>query len=129
MPTQPALGRVSTACSRMGLSLLGAGLLALAAVEASLLVRHEPVLVESTASVAPLGSRQSPAVAPPERSGNVISIAADTTTLGTTLYRLWGSGRVEASVLGEQNVWTEWVPVAPGLKGSAPAPKKQDGQY
>jgi hypothetical protein len=129
MPTQPALSRVSTACSRVGLSLLGAGLLALAAVEASLLVRHEPTSVESTAPALPLGAKQSPTAAPPERAGNVISITADTTTLGTTLYRLWGSGRIEASVLGEQNVWTEWVPVAPGLKGSAPAPKKPDSQY
>lgn len=119
----------------MGFSLLGAGLLALAAVEAGLLVRPAPRVTdarvtEQTLPAGALGSKyeQEPA-APPERGGSIVCITADTTTLGTALYRLWGSGRVEVSVLGESNTWTEWTVVAPGLSGKAPPPKKKDSQF
>lgn len=111
--------------------MLGAGLLALAAVEAGLLLHPPSTLpkasVERTPATSPLGAHHAPTqTAPPERSGGVIAIAADSTTLGTTLYRLWGSGRIEASVLGESNIWTDWVPVAPGLSGAAPQPRGKD---
>lgn len=143
MPTPPPkapslVRRLSLAGSNIGLSVLGAGLLALAAVEAGLLVNPES-RAEAAPPAPPLGmhaalaglavpdaraaleaSSASAQDAVPERRGNIVSITANSHPQGVALYRAWGSGRIEVSMLGQNNVWSEWAPVAPGLKGTAP---------
>jgi len=137
------------ASSNIGLSLLGAGLLALAAVEAGLLVQrdtHLPARVETTPSTAALGSRTpassseasmlDPSAAPllashpsalatQDGSVRVIGIAAAVQNTGTSLFRLLSNGRIEVSVLHQGGPWTEWTHVAPGVSGNI-APKKDE---
>lgn len=137
--------------SNIGLSLLGAGLLALAAVEAGLLVQREshlpPSRLESAPAAASLHSRMGassatldapldPSAAPllathpsalatQESSVRVIGITAAVQNTGTSLYRLLSNGRIEVSVLHQGAPWSEWTHVAPGLSGNI-APKKDE---
>lgn len=138
--------------SNIGLSLLGAGLLALAAVEAGLLVQREshlppPSRMESAPAAASLHSRVGassasleasldPSAAPllathpsamatQESSVRVIGITATVQNTGTSLYRLLSNGRIEVSVLHQGAPWSEWTHVAPGMSGNI-APKKDE---
>ncbi|MBL9140851.1 MAG: hypothetical protein JNK53_03195 [Phycisphaerae bacterium] len=132
-PTSPPTGRsvvrrMKHAGSSIGLSVFGAGLLALAAVEAGMLVQHDApgARMEETPAATPLASHSPVQDAAPERRGNILSISATSGATGTSLFRLWGSGRIEVSVLGNDNKWTEWGAVAPGMSGTAPKPKSSD---
>ena len=128
-----------------GMSLVGLGLLALAAVEATALLvppstpsstsTVPPVPFEALGLLSPMTTAESDAAADPQNavgtgpaapkvrdkgtapapSGSVIGIAATPIPNGTALYRLWSSGAIEAMITTEANVWSDWSSAAPGL--------------
>ncbi|MFO0784045.1 MAG: hypothetical protein U0636_10225 [Phycisphaerales bacterium] len=130
--------RMVSRAPSVGMTLLGAGLLSLAAVEAGLLVKQEvspaTLPTEITQPTVAMGAHAPAALAAmpaaqdtpavPGRGAAIVSIAADTTTTGVTVYRLWDTGRIEATVLGDANTWSDWTPVAPGLSGKSGKTKK-----
>lgn len=135
-----------------GLAMIGAGLMALAAVEGTgmLLGRatdattaqagagewmssdapmeafgaHQPARrnmepeamldPQSAVGTGPGAPRSTARNAAPPASGVLVGIAANPIPNGTAVYRLWSSGRVEAMITTEENVWSPWVSVAPG---------------
>lgn len=127
-----------------GMSLVGLGLLALAAVEAAALLRPSlapsptssvrPVPIEALGLLSPMTTADADASADPQNavgtgpaapkvrdkgtapapSGSVIGIAATPIPNGTALYRLWSSGAIEAMITTEANVWSDWSSAAPG---------------
>lgn len=135
-----------------GLAMVGAGLLALAAIEgAGMLLGHgaaastmqaasggwiisptatEPLGAPTATSAAfepealldpqsavgtgPGAPRSSVRNSAPPASGVLVGIAANPIPNGTAVYRLWSSGRVEAMITTEENIWSPWVSVAPG---------------
>ena len=135
-----------------GLAMIGAGLMALAAVEGTgmLLGRAADATaaqagpgewissdapMDAFGAYQPAGNNMEPAAmldpqsavgtgpgAPrstarnsaPPASGVLVGIAANPIPNGTAVYRLWSSGRVEAMITTEENVWSPWVSVAPG---------------
>lgn len=77
----------------------------------------EPTLLlepQSAVGTGPGAPRSTPRNAAPPASGSLVGIAANPIPNGTAVYRLWSSGRVEAMITTEENVWSQWVPVAPG---------------
>ncbi|MFM8731852.1 MAG: hypothetical protein ACKOJI_12405 [Phycisphaerales bacterium] len=128
-----------------GMSLVGLGLLALAAVEAAALLvpsstpsstsTVRPVPFEALGLLSPMATAESDAAADPQNavgtgpaapkvrdkgtaptpSGSVIGIAATPIPNGTALYRLWSSGAIEAMITTEANIWSDWSSAAPGL--------------
>jgi hypothetical protein len=145
--------RLASASANVGLSLFGAGLLALAAVEAGLLVQGEARAhaAPETARLADASQvgRASALPAPCDefaesswtehtpaagalgtqegapRPPTVIGIAAVPTNNGTILYRLLSTGRIESSAIGSEGTWGAWVNVAPGERGGR-APRSGD---
>ena len=143
-----------------GLAMIGAGLMALAAVEGTgmLLGRaadttaaqagpgewissdapleafgtHQPARqnLEPTAMLDPQSAvgtgpgapRSTSRTSTPPASGVLVGIAANPIPNGTAVYRLWSSGRVEAMITTEENVWSQWVPAAPGLSTNMQRP-------
>lgn len=126
-----------------GFALAGAGLLALAAVEAVKLAAlapssgaaalHASTLPEpglGNAEPAPQsavgtgpGSPKPRSDGAPPASGQLVGLAANPIPNGTALYRLWSSGRVEAMITTEDNIWGEWMVVAPGISTDMRRPK------
>ncbi|MBU3683529.1 MAG: hypothetical protein FGM39_05900 [Phycisphaerales bacterium] len=126
------------------MSLVGLGLLAVAAVEAAALVfpsvtpapasTLRPIPLEALGLLSPMSIAESDAAADPQSavgtgpaapkardkgtapapSGSVIGIAATPIPNGTALFRLWSSGAVEAMISTEADVWSDWTSVAPG---------------
>jgi hypothetical protein len=66
----------------------------------------------------------SPAMQDPR--GKVVSLASESTPYGMSLFRLWSNGDIEVMVLGQSNVWSDWIAVAPGKSGWAPGGKSAD---
>lgn len=141
--------RLASASANIGLSLFGAGLLALAAVEAGLLVQGEAHVSAaldaadhsgpppgSTGDLhglapsesAPFFSETTPALPglgaqeSTQRPPTVVGIAAVPTNNGTILYRLLSTGRIESSSIGSEGTWGQWVHVAPGERGGRTPP-------
>lgn len=126
------------------MSLLGIGLLALAAVEAAALLLPavmpassstlRPIPIEALGLLTPMSTAEVDAAAEPQNAvgtgpaapkprdkgtapapaGSVIAIAATPIPNGTALYRLWSSGAIEAMITTEANVWSDWSSAAPG---------------
>lgn len=143
-----------------GLAMIGAGLMALAAVEGigMLLGRaadataaqagpgewissdapmqafgahqpagenREPAAMldpQSAVGTGPGAPRSTSRTSTPPASGVLVGIAANPIPNGTAVYRLWSSGRVEAMITTEENVWSQWVPAAPGLSTNMQRP-------
>ena len=143
-----------------GLAMIGAGLMALAAVEGTgmLLGRAadataaqagpgewissdapleafgtyqparqnlEPTAMldpQSAVGTGPGAPRSTSRTSTPPASGVLVGIAANPIPNGTAVYRLWSSGRVEAMITTEENVWSQWVPAAPGLSTNMQRP-------
>ena len=143
-----------------GLAMIGAGLMALAAVEGTgmLLGRSnlpttaqagpsewissdtpmdafgayepahanpEPTAMlnpQSAVGTGPGAPRSTSRTSTPPASGVLVGIAANPIPNGTAVYRLWSSGRVEAMITTEENVWSQWVPAAPGLSTNMQRP-------
>lgn len=124
-----------------GFAIAGAGLLALAAVEAAKLTAPSEPGADRTVIAAPapdLGSLQRLAQSAvgtgpgsprprgdgaPPASGQLVGLASNPIPNGTALYRLWSSGRVEAMITTEDGVWGEWVVVAPGTSTDMRRPR------
>jgi len=144
----PASARLDPFSTGTGLSLVGVGLVALAAVEAVNLIVRQPAprdaviapeqdlasWMPATIGVAPQSavgtgpgapSRQQSSV--PPASGQLVGIAANPIPNGTAIYRMWSSGRVEAMIATEESVWSEWVVVAPGLTTDMRRPRNPSG--
>jgi hypothetical protein len=144
----PALARFDPFSTGSGLTLMGVGLLCLAAVEAvGLFVRATPLTsapgpeaplgVPSPAMVAfePLDPQNAVGTGPgaprqgsdrsraPAPGGSLVGIAATPIPNGTAVYRLWSSGAVEAMITTEENTWSDWAPAAPGLSTAMRRPR------
>ena len=122
-----------------GLALIGIGLIGIAAVQGVRVFRDLPAparedraaehgtfgaampveTVEASEPQQAIGAgRASPGTGKPgvpPRTGQLVGLSANPIPNGTVIYRLWSSGRVEAMISTEDNVWGKWVPVAPGL--------------
>jgi hypothetical protein len=143
-----------------GLAMVGAGLMALAAVEGTSMLlgratdtttaqagvgewivsdapmpafgAHQPAPEhfeaaamldpQSAVGTGPGAPRSTSRNAAPPASGVLVGIAANPIPNGTAVYRLWSSGRVEAMITTEENVWSQWVPAAPGLSTNMQRP-------
>ena len=143
-----------------GLAMIGAGLMALAAVEGTGMLLGRSNLpstaqagssewissdapMEAFGAYQPAGNNMEPAAmldpqsavgtgpgaprstarnAAPPASCVLVGIAANPIPNGTVVYRLWSSGRVEAMITTEENVWSQWVPAAPGLSTNMQRP-------
>ena len=143
-----------------GLAMIGAGLMALAAVEGTgMLVgratdattahagpgewissdapleafgAHQPARrnvepdamldPQSAVGTGPGAPRSTARNSAPPASGVLVGMAANPIPNGTAVYRLWSSGRVEAMITTEENVWSQWVPAAPGLSTNMQRP-------
>ena len=142
------VSRVDIFSPSFGMVTIGAGLLALAAVEgARLAVAPAPAAPERVATSAPeaplatfepAASRNAfqDAVgtgpgAPPSRGGRAtgtfIGMAASPMPNGLAIFRLYANGAVEAMITTEDNRWGAWVPVAPGLSTDMRRPAASDG--
>ncbi|MFM1936706.1 MAG: hypothetical protein RI990_1665 [Planctomycetota bacterium] len=143
-PRHPAPARLDPFSTGTGLSLVGAGLVALAVVEAVNLIVRQPAARESMVAPEPTLASWAPAtlaIAPqsavgtgpgapsrqqssvPPASGQLVGIAANPIPNGTAIYRMWSSGRVEAMIATEESVWSEWVVAAPGLSTDMRRPR------
>jgi hypothetical protein len=133
-----------------GLALIGVGLIGIAAVQGIRGFRDLPPTVredrasEHGAFGAPMpvetveasepqqaigAGRASPGAAKssvPPRGGQLVGLAANPIPNGTVIYRLWSTGRVEAMISTEENIWGKWVPVAPGLSTDMRRPQPGD---
>lgn len=65
-----------------------------------------------------------PAGAP---SGQLIGVAAAPMPNGLAIFRLYSSGAVEAMISTEDNRWSAWVPVGPGLSTDMKRPAAEAG--
>ena len=91
-------------------------------------------LVEQPDSLAPVAATQDavgvgrgaprPAGAP---TGQLIGVAAAPMPNGLAIFRLYASGAVEAMITTEDNRWSAWVPVGPGLSTDMKRPPSSDG--
>jgi hypothetical protein len=132
-----------------GLALIGLGLLGLAGAEATRVFLDARAAATTVASERTAPAAQWAAAMPietaidpdpqavgagrgapsagksqvPPASGALVGIAANPIPNGTAIYRLWSSGRVEAMITTEENVWGRWVPVAPGLSTDMRRPR------
>jgi hypothetical protein len=77
---------------------------------------------QSAVGTGPGAPRSTSRNAAPPASGVLVGIAANPIPNGTAVYRLWSSGRVEAMITTEENVWSQWVPAAPGLSTNMQRP-------
>lgn len=131
---QPATPRFDIFSPGVGLVAIGFGLLSLAAVEAVTALRNGEERVAIAPPLPAFGSfmpveaagadadalQDAVGVGPgsPRRggapSGTLVGLAAAPMPNGLALFRLYGSGAVEAMITTEDNTWGPWVPVAPG---------------
>ena len=134
-----------------GLTVMGAGLLSLAVIEAvGLFVRPGASTLASTPEAAfglpspafvaldPLDPQNAVGTGPgaprqgtdrsraPAPGGSLVGIAATPIPNGTAVYRLWSSGAVEAMITTEENTWSDWAPAAPGLSTAMRRPRGAD---
>jgi hypothetical protein len=77
---------------------------------------------QSAVGTGPGAPRSTSRTSTPPASGVLVGIAANPIPNGTAVYRLWSSGRVEAMITTEENVWSQWVPAAPGLSTNMQRP-------
>ena len=144
----PAARRFDPFSTGSGLTVMGAGLLALAAIEgvglfapaaartsaptaelpfgvpSPAFVMLDPQNAVGTGPGAPRqGADRSRAPAP---GGSLVGIAATPIPNGTAVYRLWSSGAVEAMITTEENTWSDWAPAAPGLSTAMRRPRGAD---
>jgi hypothetical protein len=77
---------------------------------------------QSAVGTGPGAPRSTSRASTPPASGVLVGIAANPIPNGTAVYRLWSSGRVEAMITTEENVWSQWVPAAPGLSTNMQRP-------
>jgi len=134
-----------------GMTMIGAGLVALAAVEAGRLMSDRastpPAVREIVASPEPtvsaavlaeeswestlpqdsiaVGAGQATAPRAPRRP--LLGITAAPMPNGLALFRMYANGEVEAMITTEDNRWGAWVPVAPGLSTDMRRPAAADG--
>jgi hypothetical protein len=77
---------------------------------------------QSAVGTGPGAPRSTSRTSTPPASGVLVGMAANPIPNGTAVYRLWSSGRVEAMITTEENVWSQWVPAAPGLSTNMQRP-------
>jgi hypothetical protein len=77
---------------------------------------------QSAVGTGPGAPRSTSRASTPPASGVLVGMAANPIPNGTAVYRLWSSGRVEAMITTEENVWSQWVPAAPGLSTNMQRP-------
>ena len=151
-PTAPRLDIFSPA---FGMTMIGAGLVALAAVEGARLLSDaartppEPSVGELVTAPEPEASSAVPAAetwpespalpqdsiavgggqATPPRSPRsaLLGITAAPMPNGLAIFRMYANGAVEAMITTEDNRWGAWVPVAPGLSTDMRRPAASDG--
>ncbi len=140
--------RVDIFSPSFGMVTIGAGLLALAGVEAARIAiapaseprdriavtaPETPVFLPSPAATLeePQDAVGTGPGAPAARGsrgmGALIGMAASPMPNGLAIFRLYANGAVEAMIATEDNRWGAWVPVAPGLSTDMRRPAASDG--
>ena len=138
-----------------GMTMIGAGLVALAAVEGARLMadnarrsadvptRESVAAPEPEASSAVLATETwsecavlpqdsivvggGQATSPRSPRSALLGITAAPMPNGLAIFRMYANGAVEAMITTEDNRWGAWVPVAPGLSTDMRRPAASDG--
>jgi hypothetical protein len=138
-----------------GMTMIGAGLVALAAVEGARLMADtarrsaDVAMHESVATPEPEASSPVPetetwsecavlpqdsiavgggqATSPRGPRSALLGITAAPMPNGLAIFRMYANGAVEAMITTEDNRWGAWVPVAPGLSTDMRRPAASDG--